>query len=1210
MPYPIASAWHRYHLATSEADRLRQLEAALEIALRTLSALLLPDYLRGEAAEAVERALSNLKRPSMGHWLELVRELSRHLRSRTEPVPFLEPAGRWMFDEHGGPAKTARLLNEAVTLRNRYVHGAAPLSPGQETGRREALHEKVHLVLESLSWLCGYRLFRLRSVEPTHRRTDAGKIQLFVGEHEFGDDVWAEWDRETSLLLGPVYLLNPAGDSVLELSPFLQVLSDPRTGQERLFVFKAVPDSRSVQLAHDESGAEVSTKVRFEGKEEPFDEWLKHRPGLRLFQSIRHGSESLKNQLETGGDHQKAVAGGRYELGEEIGRGGMSVVFRAHDREGDEDVALKILDSEFSEDSAFRLRFDREWKTMRRLHHQGIVPVLDAGTLVDGRLFLAMPLLAAGSLREKLKPGGLPQDAVTAWAVQALEALNYLHGEKIIHRDIKPANFLLDKSGRVLLADFGIAKRLDEDSRLTRTLEQVGTVAYMAPEQRRGLELTAKSDIYSLALVLHEVLTGQMPEGRPGKGVPGSFGEALRRMGSEEPDDRPAAQEALDIIKGLERTEVTCAGPLVTGVGSGGRSKRLFVVAAVSITVLATVAGILWIAQIGRHAASSSSPKTAQTQTSSTKRKSVAVLGFRNLGKPEDVWIGTALAEMFRTEMAAGQSIRAIPGETVARTIRDLDIKTLESLSEETVSKVRLILGADYVLSGTYLVMAGGGEATLRVDLHLEDTAHHEVVGSTALTGTASSLFTLVSQGGTALREKLGLEARSEGESGGIRAAMPQNEQAARYYADGLEKLRIFDVKGASVLLEKAAHADPSHPLIWAAQARAWSDLGYDARARNAGKKALDLAGSLSREDRLGVEGLYFRTTGEWSRAVEIYKSLSVFYPDSLEYALQLVDIQVAAGDGSAALATVTALRSAGRGQNDPRIDLAEARAAKALTDFPRQQKAAAAAAALSKAQGSRLLFASARLSEGDALVQLGKALEGVEACEEARSTFEIAGDRASAAQAANTAAVAFARERKPERALERFRLALATYKEVGNQRGIAATLTNIGNVFADRGDYPAAREAFQGAVEACREAGDRIGEGRALNNLGTADFETKQYDGALRRYKEALVLFMDVGSVSWIAITRFNIGEVLLATGKTLEAERAFGESAAGHREAGQALDEGDALAGQAKALIALGRNERALAILEEAKSAYRTAEDPDGEAAVAKIQSELRAK
>jgi predicted Ser/Thr protein kinase len=206
-----------------------------------------------------------------------------------------------------------------------------------------------------------------------------------------------------------------------------------------------------------------------------------------------------------------------YELLEELGRGGMGVVYKARQVKLDRLVALKVLPPETAADPAFAERFTREARALARLNNPHIVAIYDFGQ--EGPLsYFVMEYVAGVNLRDRMRQGPLPPSEVLAIMVQLCEALQYAHEEGIVHRDIKPENVLLDRRGRVKVADFGIAKLLQGQTglyTLTGPWQVVGTLRYMAPEQMDNpLGLDHRADIYSLGVVFYEMLTGSLPLGR------------------------------------------------------------------------------------------------------------------------------------------------------------------------------------------------------------------------------------------------------------------------------------------------------------------------------------------------------------------------------------------------------------------------------------------------------------------------------------------------------------------------------------------------------------------------------------------------------------------------------------------------------------------------------------------------------------------------
>ena len=212
-------------------------------------------------------------------------------------------------------------------------------------------------------------------------------------------------------------------------------------------------------------------------------------------------------------DRVVAAIGDQYELESEIGRGGMSVVYRARDVRLNRPVAIKVLPPELAYDAAVRARFTREAQTAAQLGHAHIVPIYDVGER-DGVAYLVMALVTGGSLAEILtRTPRQPIDEVRRLLSEIADALAYAHLRGVIHRDIKPDNILLDAhSGRSMVTDFGIARAMEANSRLTATGIAVGTPTYMSPEQAVGeREIDGRSDIYSVGVLGYQMLTGRVP---------------------------------------------------------------------------------------------------------------------------------------------------------------------------------------------------------------------------------------------------------------------------------------------------------------------------------------------------------------------------------------------------------------------------------------------------------------------------------------------------------------------------------------------------------------------------------------------------------------------------------------------------------------------------------------------------------------------------
>jgi tetratricopeptide (TPR) repeat protein/predicted Ser/Thr protein kinase len=869
-----------------------------------------------------------------------------------------------------------------------------------------------------------------------------------------------------------------------------------------------------------------------------------------------------------------------YRIVQQVGAGGMGVVYRAHDEHLDRDVALKVLPHSTGTDERTRQRFRKEALALAKLSHPNIGAIYEFGNDA-GVDFLVMEFISGVTLDAKLSGGALPEKDVLRLGMQLANGLEAAHSQGIVHRDLKPGNIRLTPDGWMKILDFGIAQFVAStgDSAETVTLTAhdsiMGTVAYMAPEQIRGQRADVRSDIYSTGVVLYEMATGKRPfADRSGPQLISAILETppspptsrnhtvspalesiIVKALDKEPDRR--YQSARELRVDLERLSsgvVPVQPPRV-------RSKARFVIAAAVLLLMIGAGFLLTRFQLLRKA-----PVAQINSSASPQRRSVAVLGFRNLsGNPESAWLSTALSEMLTTELAAGEQLRTIPGENVTRMRNDLSLPEADSYARDTLKQIYDRLGSDLVVLGSY-VQAGDG---IRLDFRMQDALAGETLLTFSENGKSSELLDLVSRTGTDLRAKLALASITPGDVAGVLATLPSTTDATRLYALGLEKLRVFDSQSARELLQKAVEADPNYALAHAALSRAWSALGYDAHATEEARKAFDLSANLPRESRLSIEARYRETVRQWPRVIEIYRALWNFFPDNLEYGLQLAKAQVSAGLPNDASETIERMRTLPASQReDPRIDLTEALVANTKGDFQHGQQVAGVAAAKARTRHSQLVLADALHQQGWAAERLGK-LDTAEALfKQCQEIYESAGDRRGAATAITLQGHSLYDRGDFPGALSAYRRTLDVFRSIGAEGDVARALNSIGNVLYDNGKLEEAKEQYEQSLKIYQQLGDKAGIAGGLGNLANVYDSMGNLVAARKKQEETLAAFREVGDRRGETSTLNNLGNVQAEMGDLSAAKTSFEQAIAVSQQTGYFRSRAFALSGLADLL------------------------------------------
>jgi eukaryotic-like serine/threonine-protein kinase len=451
---------------------------------------------------------------------------------------------------------------------------------------------------------------------------------------------------------------------------------------------------------------------------------------------------------------------GRYRILDRLGEGGMGEVYRARDLTLERTVALKFLPRHLAADPEARARLVREARAASALDHPNVAAVFEIDTTegapdgpAGGRLFIAMAHYAGETLKQKLGRGPLPVQATIDFARQAADGLAAAHEAGIVHRDIKPANLLVTERAQLKVLDFGIAKLAGSEA--TQEGVTVGTIAYMSPEQTRGGPVDARSDVWSLGVVLYEMLAGVRP-------FPAEDGAVLlHAIRHDEPphlrDTRPDVPEALEKL--IERClrknaeeRYAHAGELLTDLQAlltGGAPvpprRRRVAVASVAAFLTLALAAAMFLSMPSRSGNEGADPPAGSAVASIGAAPRLAVLPFTNLRADTATdFLGYALADEVIGRLGRIDGLILRPSGVVRRYHgRPFDV---QEVADE--------LGVDLVLTGTYLHEGD----TLRVNLELVNPATGEREWREAIDMPYESVFRLQDVVAQRVARRIGLE--------------------------------------------------------------------------------------------------------------------------------------------------------------------------------------------------------------------------------------------------------------------------------------------------------------------------------------------------------------------------------------------------------------------------------------------------------------------
>ena len=606
--------------------------------------------------------------------------------------------------------------------------------------------------------------------------------------------------------------------------------------------------------------------------------------------SVTETLEAAKEQLTTG-----SLFAGRYQIIEELGKGGMGKVYRALDKKLDEEVAIKLIKPEVASDKKTIERFNTELKLARKIAHKNVGRMYEL--MEDkGTHFITMEYVRGQDLRALIRQTGqLTVGTAISIAKQVCEGLTEAHRLGVIHRDIKPQNIMIDKEGNARILDFGIARSLKTKG-ITDAGVMIGTPEYMSPEQVEGLKADQRSDIYSLGVILYEMVTGAIPfDGET------PFSIALKHK-SEAPRDpkevNPQIQGELSrvILKCLEKNRekrYQTSDELLSDLSKidesiptsekvipkrGTRISREITVTfnmkkilipAFVIIALAVIAVLIFRPFSKREAVPFPSDKP-----------SLAVMYFKNNTGDESLehW-RSALSDLLITDLSQSKHIRVLSAEKLFNILQQLDQLEASTYSSEVIKEVAARGGVENVLVGNYT----RADETFRISVSLQEARSGELIGSESVEGYGEKDFYVMVDELTR-KIKASFELSDQQIAADIDKAVGEittgNPDAYKHYSIGRKHHLSGDYPKSIESMLKAVEIDPEFAMAYRSLAAAYGNMGFLPASKNAHQKAFELRDRVSERERYTIEGDYYRISEKTlDKSIAAYKKLLDLYP-------------------------------------------------------------------------------------------------------------------------------------------------------------------------------------------------------------------------------------------------------------------------------------------------------------------------------------------
>jgi eukaryotic-like serine/threonine-protein kinase len=841
------------------------------------------------------------------------------------------------------------------------------------------------------------------------------------------------------------------------------------------------------------------------------------------------------------------VLADRYEILQTLGEGGMGAVYKAKDLELDRMVALKVIRPDLAKNPAIIERFKQELLLSQRVTHRNVIRIYDLGE-GDGVKFITMEFIEGQDLRSLIfeRKKVSPEEAVEVME-QVCLALDAAHSVDVIHRDLKPQNIMRDKTGRILVMDFGLARTLEGEG-MTQTGALVGTMEYMSPEQALAKELDQRSDIFSAGLIFYELLSGQMPyradsalaslirrtqeRARPISEQDASIPQPLSNIVSKCLEREPTAryQTAKELLADLQAWQGnrTAGAIAFQSVKPWGQTVPWQWITAVVVALALAVAGYRWRDKLWNL----EKPKVANTNP----EVALAILPFRNASQdPALEWLGPSLADMLSTDVGQSAHLRTVTPDRLHQVLHDLRIGADTSVDPTVLRRVGESSSADTVIWGQY---AKFGDQ-IRIDANVQNLKTGRTTSLKAESsekGLPAAVDTLADS----IRKNLALSSDfiKELQAQSFKPST-SSVDALRSFNQGVQLMRQGKNLDAVKMLQAATTTDPEFAFAFSKLSEAQSAAGYQNDADQSSRKAVDLSGSLPDPERYRIVASSARLSNDTKRAIESYEILAKASPDDTDVQFALAQLYEDGGDFTNArqhLAIVLkqdpkfidAVKAGGRIENksgNPQGGLEYFNRALTLAeqvDNPEQR-------------------ASSLHGIGITYGMLNKPDEALRKYQEALAIRRQIGDQSGIAASLYQSGQIQVQLGKSEAAKKSFQEALQIDQKIGDKAGAGSTLLDLGNVFDDSGDHDTALTYYKQSLQIQRETNDETLQGTCLNNIGSIYYEKAQYEDAQTYFQQALQLWEKANNTTQIVDSVHNLADTQAKLGQYEQAVKQY---------------------------------------------------------------------